>query len=152
MRKIFIIGMCILLCACSKTKETEMNTQKGNNESMKEINILVNGKTLNVKLEDNSSSEALYSKLEESDIVVEAEDYGNFEKVGELGFSLPKNDKQINVKAGDLILYQGDKITLYYSENSWNFTLLGKVTNANENELREILGKGDVTMTFSLVK
>ena len=65
-----------------------------------------------------------------------------------MGFSLPTNDKNITTKAGDLILYQGNQITLYYDTNSWNFTKLGKV----QNELKEILGSGNVELTFFLKK
>ena len=67
-----------------------------------------------------------------------------------MGFSLPTNDKNITTEAGDLILYQGNQITLYYDTNSWNFTKLGKVQNVSQNELKEILGSGNVELTFSL--
>lgn len=67
-----------------------------------------------------------------------------------MGFSLPTNDKNITTEAGDLILYQGNQITLYYDTNSWNFTKLGKVQNVLQNELKEILGSGNVKLIFSL--
>lgn len=79
-------------------------------------------------------------------------DYANFEKVGPLGFSLPRNDKSITTTPGDIILYQGNQITIYYDTNSWNFTKLGKIENVTQEELKEILGNGDVTVTFSLNK
>ena len=79
-------------------------------------------------------------------------DYANFEKVGSLGFSLPRNDKDITTMPGDIILYQGNQITIYYDTNTWNFTKLGKIENITQKELKEILGDGDVTVTFSLNK
>ena len=79
-------------------------------------------------------------------------DYANFEKVGPLGFSLPRNDKSITTTPGDIILYQGNQITIYYDTNTWNFTKLGKIENLTQKELKEILGNGDVTVTFSLNK
>jgi hypothetical protein len=72
------------------------------------------------------------------------------EKVGSLGFDLPRNDEQITAEAGDIILYQGSALVIYYAPNSWNFTRLGKIDDVTEQELREILGDGAVTITLSL--
>lgn len=77
-------------------------------------------------------------------------DYGNFEKVGSLKKKLPRNDQQITTKSGDLILYQGQEITIYYDTNSWNFTRLGKVQDKTQKELKSILGTGNVQVVFSL--
>ena len=77
-------------------------------------------------------------------------DYGNFEKVGDLPWELPTNDEEITTKPGDIILYQGNKITIYYDENQWNFTKIGKISYVDEEELREVLGDGDVTAEFSV--
>ena len=81
----------------------------------------------NVKLSDNSSAEALVQKLKEGPVTLLMHDYGSFEKVGELPFSLPRNDEQITTEPGDVILYQGNQITFYYDTNSWSFTRLGKI-------------------------
>lgn len=78
--------------------------------------------------------------------------YGNFEKVGPLGQSLPTNNQQITTEAGDIILYQGNQITIYYDRNSWNFTRLGKINGVTSQQLRDILSSGDVSVTFSLEK
>ena len=115
----------------------------------KEILISVNNRDLIVELEDNTSAIEFYNKLKDNHITIEAVDYGNFEKVGELGFELPTNDKYITTKAGDLILYEGNKITLYYDTNSYRFTKLGRVTNVDGYDLKELLGEGSVKMTFS---
>lgn len=110
--------------------------------------ITANGNRFEVELEDNSSAAALVEALKSGPVTVHATDYGNFEKVGELGMSLPTNDEQITTVPGDVILYQGDKITVYYDENSWSFTKLGHIANA-EN-LKEKLGPGSVELTLSL--
>ena len=110
----------------------------------------VNGKSLSIRPEKNSSAEAFIEALRKSDITVEMHDYGNFEKVGPLGRTLPRNDERITTEPGDVILYQGNQITIYYDVNSWSFTRLGKVQQLSQDELKEILGKGDVTVTFSL--
>lgn len=122
-----------------------------NNEENK-VYIKINNNVLSASLENNSSSKAFVEKLKQGDITIKMSDYGNFEKVGELGFSLPANDKNITTKPGDIILYQKDKITIYYDTNTWDFTKLGKIDNVNQNELKNILGDGDVSVTFSLNK
>ncbi len=130
--------------------KTEQVNNIGDKKSMSEFIIEVNNRELIVKAENNSSSSALLEKLKEGNITINASDYNNFEKVGELGFNLPTNDKQITTKPGDVILYQGNNICLYYNTNSWNFTKLGEVTNVDSNELKNILGDGNVTLTLKL--
>ena len=108
--------------------------------------------TLAATLADNSSAMAFYELLEKEPITIKMNDYGNFEKVGPLGTKLPRNDTQITTQAGDIILYQGNQITIYYDTNSWNFTRLGKVDGVTQAELKKILGKGDVTAVFGILK
>ena len=110
----------------------------------------VNESVLTIVPAENSSAEAFIELLRENDMTVEMHDYGDFEKVGPLGISLQQNNEQITTEPGDVILYQGDQITIYYDENSWNFTRLGKVQGVSQDELKELLGNGDVTVTFSL--
>ncbi len=114
------------------------------------IYLTINDTKISASLENNSSAQALKEKLSEGDVIINAHDYSNFEKVGDLGFSLPRNDTQITTTSGDLILYQGNKFVLYYDENSWNFTKLGHVDNMTQERLKELLGDGDVTITLSL--
>ncbi len=110
----------------------------------------VNGKVLKILAADNSSADAFLGLLKSGDVTVGMRDYGSFEKVGPLGTSLPRNDEQITTEPGDVILYQGDQITIYYGVNSWRFTRLGKVQDLSQAELKEVLGGGDVTVRFSL--
>ena len=108
--------------------------------------------TLAATLADNSSAMAFYELLEKGPVTIKMSDYGNFEKVGPLGTSLPRNDTQITTTAGDIILYQGNQITIYYDTNSWNFTRLGKMDGVTQAELKKILGKGDVTAVFAILE
>ncbi|MCM1228079.1 MAG: cyclophilin-like fold protein [Clostridium sp.] len=114
------------------------------------MNITVGNTTLTAEMCDNSSAKALREMLEKGDVTIDMHDYANFEKVGSLGKSLPRNDEQITTEAGDLILYQGNSFVIYYDTNSWNFTRLGKIQNATKEDLLKILGEGDVTVTLSL--
>lgn len=99
---------------------------------------------------DNTSAEAFIELLKHGDITVSMHDYGGFEKVGALGAELPTNDERITTQPGDVILYQGDQITIYYAQNTWRFTRLGKVLGMTQAELLEALGDGDVDVRFSL--
>ena len=112
--------------------------------------IQVRDTVLTATLADNSSAQALRELLKKGPLTIDMSDYGNFEKVGPLGTILPRNDEQITTAAGDIILYQGNQITIYYAQNSWNFTRLGKINDVTAQQLKEILGAGDVSVTFSL--
>ena len=112
--------------------------------------IEVGEKKLYANLEDNSSAKALIEKLNSAAITVDMHDYGNFEKVGSLPWTLPRNDESITTSPGDIILYQGNQITVYYDENSWNFTRLAKISNTTKEELLDVLGTGSVVVSFYL--
>lgn len=126
------------------------NIQENKNMKNRKIKLMINNKELTATLVNNSSVDALISKLSEAPITIDMHDYSNFEKVGNLGFNIPRNDENIDTDYGDLILYQGNSFVIYYAPNSWNFTRLGKIDNISQSELKEILGSGNVTVTISL--
>lgn len=128
--------------------KTEAQVEEKEETTM--IYAKIGDSVLEIQPEENSSAEAFLALLQEGDVTVAMHDYGNFEKVGPLGTSLPTNDESITTRPGDLILYQGDQITIYYNRNSWRFTRLGKVQGLTQAELKEILGDGNVDVTFSL--
>ena len=113
-----------------------------------QIYAYIGQNTLVIKPENNSSAEAFIKLLGKGDLTINMHDYGNFEKVGSIGAELPRNDKRITTVPGDVILYQGNQITIYYDANTWSFTRLGKIQNIDG--LRAILGEGNVTVRFSL--
>lgn len=124
--------------------DTIMNTNK--------IRITTGNSSFTATLADNSSSEALKQRLAQGNVSIRMNDYGDMEKVGSLGFSLPRNDRQTTTGPGDLILYQGNSFVIYYDSNSWSFTKLGKVDNVSTREqmLQLLGGKGEITVTLSL--
>ena len=137
----------------SQTTQPEENTQETEPEEpsmQKEFYITAGGRTFTARFENNSSADALRQLLSQGDLTVDMSDYGNFEKVGSLGQSLPTNDQSITTQPGDVILYQGNSITIYYGTNTWSFTRLGKIENATREGLLQALGDGDVQVTFSL--
>jgi hypothetical protein len=105
---------------------------------------------LTATLVDNSSTEALKELLAAGDITIDMSDYGGFEKVGSIGSNLPTNNVQITSEPGDLILYQGNQLVIFYAPNTWSYTRLGKINDVTQTELRSILGTGNVTVTLSL--
>ena len=118
-------------------------------EVLHDINLEIKpGETLAIMPEDNSSADAFTDLLEKGDITVDLHDYGSFEKVGALPWSLERNDESITTEPGDVILYQGNQITIYYDQNTWNFTKLATIGNVTKEELLDALGEGNVTVTF----
>ncbi len=136
----------MLLTCCSKDNDVtaQAMTQK--------LYITIDGNTLPVALVDNAATQTLVKTLQEGDITYEAHDYGGFEKVGALGRSLPTSDTQITTQAGDVILYSGNQIVLFYGSNSWSYTRLGRIEYSSQSELEAFLkaGQGNVTVKLSL--
>lgn len=125
----------------------------GSDTTMPEtIKITISGKTLPVKIEDNEATKALVAALREASITYEAHDYGGFEKVGSLGRTLPTSDTQITTQAGDVILYSGNQIVLFYGSNTWSYTRIGKMQYESLDELKSFLkaGEGNISVTLSL--
>ena len=114
------------------------------------VKIKINDEVFDVRLENNSATEELIKTLEKGNVTVNATEYGGFEKVGDLGFSLPTSDENVNTSPGDIVLYQGDKMSLFYGSHSWSYTKLGKIENIDYNHLKDVLGSGDVTLVLSL--
>ncbi|WP_206214730.1 MULTISPECIES: cyclophilin-like fold protein [unclassified Adlercreutzia] len=115
-----------------------------------QIAVSVNGRELRASLEESPSAQALVELLAHGPLTIAMRDYGSMEKIGPIGQSLPTSDAQITTAPGDIILYQGDQLTIYYDVNSWSLTRVGKIEGVSDAELREILGSGDVEVTFSL--
>ena len=158
----FLISVFLLTStACANGSRGINSSDKGEVTDMK-ISIQITSDSgnhnLTATLADNSSAVAFYELLKEDPLTVKLNEYGGFEKVGSLGTSLPRNDRQVKTSAGDIMLYQGNQITIFYNGNSWSYTPLGKVvstsstTTITQAELKKILGKGDVTAVFSVME
>ncbi len=132
--------------------ENPSDIEQSDDKEITTMYIYINDNKLEVTLDNNSSVDALVEILKTGDITYMANDYGNFEKVGNIGHNLPRNDEQIDTQAGDVILYQGNNICLYYGTNSWSFTRLGKINGYTSAEIRNLLGagKGSVQVRISL--
>ena len=118
--------------------------------SQTKIVLKVGGNTMTATLTDNGATHELTKLLEQGDITIRMSDYGGFEKVGALPQSLPTSNTQITTVPGDIMLYQGNQMVIFYGSNSWSYTRLGKIDGATTSNLRQFLGNGDITLTLSL--
>lgn len=120
--------------------------------AQQKLYLTIGGVTKTATLVNNSSTEALVAQLQQGNITYEAHDYGNFEKVGPLGYTFPENNEQINTVPGDLILYQGSNLCIYYDTNSWHFTRIGKLDNMTQAEIKTWVNAGgdNVSVTLSI--
>lgn len=132
----------------AEVSETTIENNKSKEENI--MKITAGDTVFMAELADNSSAEALKTMLAEGPLTIEMSDYASMEKVGPIGQDLPRNDEQISTDAGDIILYQGNSLVIYYGTNSWNFTRIGKINGVTKQELLDAFGDGDVTVTFSL--
>jgi len=112
------------------------------------MNVQVGGAAFSATLENNEAVSELVAMMQESPVVIEMSDYSGFEKVGPLGRSLTASNSQTTTHAGDIVLYNGNQIVIFYGSNSWSYTRLGHIDDLTGWE--DALGSGDVTVTFSL--
>ena len=135
-----IIALSLIACAAVSGDDSINDTVK----------VKIKDNVFDVKLENNSATRELIKALEKGNVTVNATEYGGFEKVGDLGFSLPTNDEKVDTNPGDIVLYQGDKVSLFYGSHTWSYTKLGKIVNTDSDKLKEVLGSDDVSLEFSL--
>lgn len=147
-----IEGLTVKTDQSSNEDKQQNNPQEEEKVEQNQFYITAGETVFTAVFSDNSSAEAFKKLLAEEPLTVDMHDYGSFEKVGEIGGTLPRNDEQITTEPGDVILYLGTSITIYYDTNSWNFTRLGKIQDATKEDLLAALGNGNVTVTFSLEK
>ena len=112
------------------------------------MTVQVGEYTFTAALENNAAAGALAEMMEEGPVTIWMEDYGGFEKVGDLGTSLPASNRRITTQTGDIVLYQGSQVVIFYGSNTWSYTRLGHIEDLTSWE--EALGGGDVSVTFSL--
>ncbi len=133
-------------------KDVNYNDIDNENHNNIAMNIKVNNSTLNVKLADNEATQALVERLKGGAVTYNAHDYGGFEKVGALGFSLPSNDTYITTEPGDIMLYTSNQLCIFFDSNSWEYTLIGKIEGMTKQQLKDVFGTGEVSITLSLDK
>ena len=113
------------------------------------MRMKINGTPVTVAWEDNESAAAL-QELAAGGLEIRMSMYGGFEQVGSIGQRLPASDVQTTTSSGDIVLYSGSQLVVFYGSNSWAYTRLGHITDKTPEEMRALLGSGDVTVTLSV--
>ena len=129
----------------AKMKKSDESTLADN-----QIRVTVGSSSFIVNLEDNETAKALREMLADEDLTISASNYGGFEKVCQLGKTLPRNDNQITTEAGDVMLYSGNQIVFFYGANSWSYTKIGKVEASSIEELESVLSGSETEVILSL--
>lgn len=116
------------------------------------LKFFINDEEIQVSWEENESVEALKNLAKDEPITIDMSMYGDFEQVGSIGQSIPRNDKQMTTSAGDIVLYSGNQLVVFYGSNSWAYTKLGHIDNTSAEEMKKRLGSGDVSVTISITE
>lgn len=147
-----VLALCLAACSTashpSPTSTISPEPKEVTTVDTHTFYLTVEGVTFPATFADNQGAEALADLLTDGPLTLSLEDYGSFEKVGSLGQSLPTSNTHITTQSGDIVLYQGNQIVLFYGSNAWSYTPLGQVTDLTG--WQEALGHGDVTVTLSL--
>ena len=141
---------CTVTVKYEEMKDSEKKKDSEKNKDSGKMKIQVGDTAFTVTLAENSSVDALKELMADGPLTLNMSDYANMEKGADLGVTLPQNNVQMNTQAGDVILYQGRTIVIYYDTNSWRLTPIGKIDNVDPKKLRTVLGAGDVTVTLLL--
>lgn len=113
------------------------------------ITLTVGNNSMTATLVDNEATQSLLDMLTKGPVTINMDDYGGFEKVGALPQSLPTSNTQITTQPGDIMLYQGHNMVIFYGTNSWSYTRLGKIDGATADNVRQFLGSGSIILTLS---
>ncbi len=166
---LLLLALAFTITACGNSRDEEnpdgkpkinrselMQPDTGSGEAQEQevtemkMKIQVGDTTFTATLEENSSVDALKELMSDGPLTLNMSDYAGMEKGADLGVELPQNNEQMNTQAGDIILYQGRTLVIYYDTNSWSLTSIGKIDNVDTENLKAVLGTGDVTVTLSL--
>ena len=145
-KKLAALLCALMLCLAGMAATAEnMTVQEGDND----MQMMIGETPVTVAWEDNASVEALKTLAAEG-IAIEMSMYGGFEQVGGIGQSLPRDDRQTTTTSGDIVLYSGNQLVVFYGSNSWAYTRLGHITDQTPEQMKALLGNGDVTITLSM--
>ncbi len=119
-------------------------------EEDEQMQMKINDVEVTVEWENNASAEALKQLAEQGPLIIRMSMYGGFEQVGPIGTQLPRNDVQTTTSAGDIVLYAGNQMVVFYGSNTWAYTRLGRITDKTPQEMADLLENGDVTVTIRI--
>ena len=144
-KKLAALVCALVLCLAGLSAPAEGTISV---EGEKNMQMMIGETAVTVDWEDNASVEALKALAAEG-LTIEMSMYGGFEQVGSIGEDLPRDDQQTTTASGDIVLYSGNQLVVFYGSNSWAYTRLGHITNQTPEQMKALLGNGDVTITLS---
>ena len=119
-------------------------------EDEKQLTMRIGDTPVTVVWENNASVDALKALVQDKPLTIQMSMYGGFEQVGSIGTSLPRNDVRITTNSGDIVLYSGNQMVVFYGSNTWGYTKLGHITDKTAQEMKTLLSNGNVTITLSM--
>ena len=114
------------------------------------MRMMIDGTEVSAVWEENESVKALEEMCRKQELTVQMSRYGGFEQVGSIGKSLLRKDVQTKTSPGDIVLYSGSQMVMFYGSNSWAYTRLGRIIDCSGAELEKLLGTKDVTVTLDV--
>jgi len=112
-----------------------------------DMRLYFNKTEIPVTWEKCKAVEELMDEAANGDIIVSMSMYGGWEQVGSLGKSYTRDDKQMTAVSGDIVLYSGNQIVVFYGSNSWSYTKLGRMDLA-QDDIMKFLSNGDIILTI----
>lgn len=129
--------------------QTQSIEQTATTEETAALQMTIGNTPVSVDWEDNESVQALKEFCSNQPLMIQMSRYGGFEQVGSIGTDLPQNDVRTTTSSGDIVLYSGNQMVVFYGSNTWAYTRLGHITDKTQAELTELLSNGNVTITLS---
>ncbi len=145
MRQMMMLLAAMLFVSCS-SEENEVMAQT----RQEKLYITIDGVTKTATMVDNAATQELVARLQQAPVTVTLNSSGGFEIWGALGFSLTTSNEQVNAQPGDIVLYNGSNICMFYGTNSWSYTRLGHIDGLSENELRSFLKASESNISVML--
>ena len=128
--------------------EEPVQTEKPQEEGEYMMKMKIDDVEVSVAWEDNESVRELKKLVGNGEIKISMSMYGGFEQVGSLGTNISRQDVQMRTEPGDIVLYSGNQMVVFYGSNTWAYTRLGKIQGLTSEELKNLLGTGNVTITI----
>ena len=141
----FLLLTAFMLCSCS-SEENEVMAQT----MTQKMFITIGGVTKTATMVDNAATRELVTRLQQAPVTVTLNSSGGFEIWGALGFSLTTSNEQVNAQPGDVVLYNGSNICMFYGTSSWSYTRIGHIDGLSESELRTFLHAGESNISVML--
>jgi hypothetical protein len=144
---VVVVGCALVF---SMNDDQNKDPKRSDTDDSGVLTLAVDGKALDVEWKQNASVRTLKA-LARGVIDVRATNYGGFEQVADLGSALPRDDSRMTSEPGDVFLYMGNQIVLFYGSNDYSYTPLGKIKGMSQGDLAELLGKRSVQITLTVV-